>query len=290
VNLLSKMYGGALRPADPRRYLIEAIVGAMQADGVVAREELAVLEENLQDHEMFSGLSPEVTRTLVEMANDSIALAGGPTRRIPYLAKGLPSRSHRMAAYAVACEIAMADGETMEERQYLNLMQRAFLIADEDAAVIYGAAMRRQGMREVEGMTRHLQGLMPFYLEAMALMACADGNITAAERAAVRGVLKNVGDMQVLGDRELESSVEAAFRRIEGKDPDACLKQITRALETVSDRYWAIVYMGIIAIADGYTQWRQVWLLGSGQEYLGLTDEHMDRAMETARLFPIRKE
>jgi tellurite resistance protein len=284
------MYGGSLRPADPRRYLIEAIVGAMQADGVVNKEELAVLEANLQEHEMFSGLSADVTRTLVEMANDSIALAGGPLRRIPYLAKGLPSRSHRMAAYAVASEIAMADGESPEEREYLNQMQRAFLIADEDAYVIYQAAQKRQGMREVEEMTRHLQGLMPFYLESMALMACADGTITAAERAAVRGVLKSVGDMQVLGDRELESSVEAAFRRIEGKDPDACLKNIRRALETPSDRYWAIVYMGIIAVADGYTQWRQIWLLGSGQEYFQLTDDQMDRAMETARLFPIRKE
>jgi len=83
VNLLSKMYGGSLRPADPRRYLIEAIVGAMQADGVVHKEELAVLEQNLQEHEMFSGLAPDVTRILVEIANESIALAGGPIHTIP---------------------------------------------------------------------------------------------------------------------------------------------------------------------------------------------------------------
>ncbi len=290
MNLLSKMYGGSLRPGDPRRYLIEAIVGAMQADGVVNKEELAVLEQNLQEHEMFSGLSAEVTRTLVEIANESIELAGGPLRRIPYLAKGLPARSHRMAAYAVASEIAMADGESPEEREYLNQMQRAFLIDDEDAYAISQAAQRRQGVRHVEEMTRHLQGMMPFYLEAMALMASADGTVTAAERAAVRGVLKSVGDMQVLGDRELESSIEAAFRRIEGKDPDACLKNLTRALETPSDRYWAIVYMGIIALAGGYSQWRQVWLLGSGQEYFKLSDAQMDRAMETARLFPTRKD
>jgi uncharacterized membrane protein YebE (DUF533 family) len=290
VNLLSKMYGGSLRPADPRRYLIEAIVGAMQADGVVHKEELAILEENLQEHEMFSGLPPEVTRIMIEMANDSIALAGGPLRRVPYLAKGLPSRTHRMAAYAVACEIAMSDGETQEERVYLEHLQRAFLIADEDAGTIYEAAKRRQGMREVEELTRRLQGLMPFYLECMALMASADGTITAEERGAVRGVLRSVGDMQVLGERELDSSVEAAFRRIEGKDPDVCLRGIVPAMETLSDRYWAIVYMGIIAIADGYTQWRQIWVLGSGQEYFRLTDDQMDRAMETARLFPVRKD
>jgi tellurite resistance protein len=265
------MYGGSLRPADPRRYLIEAIVGAMQADGVVQKEELAILEENLQEHEMFSGLPPEVTRMMIEMANDSIALAGGPLRR------------------AVACEIAMSDGETQEERDYLYQLQRAFLIADEDALTIYEAAKRRQGMREVEELTRRLQGLMPFYLECMALMASADGTVTAAERGAVRGVLRSVGDMQVLGERELDSSVEAAFRRIEGKDPDVCLRGIVPAMETLSDRYWAIVYMGIIAIADGYTQWRQIWVLGSGQEYFRLTDDQMDRAMETARLFPVRK-
>ena len=61
MNLVSKMYGGSLRPGDPRRYIVEAIVGAMQADGVISQEELDVLESSLSDHEIFSGLKQEAT-------------------------------------------------------------------------------------------------------------------------------------------------------------------------------------------------------------------------------------
>jgi hypothetical protein len=289
MTLLSKMYGGSLKPGDPRRYLIEAIVGAMQADGVVTKEELDVLERNLAEHEMFAGLSNEATRMLVEMANDSIALAGGCLRRVPFMAKGLPARAHRMAAYAVACEISFADGESPAELLYLDALRKGFLLGDDESKALFEAAKRRQGMAEVEHRTRQMQGLMPFYLECMALMAAIDGTVTEAERLAVRGVLRAVGDMAVLGERELQDAIDAAFRRINGKDADVVLKGVAPALETITDRYWAAVYTAIIAVADGYTNWRQVWLLGSVQEALRLNDEQMDKAMATAKLFPIAK-
>jgi tellurite resistance protein len=287
VTLLSKLYGGTLRPGDPRRYLIEAIVGAMQADGVVTRDELDTLERNLAEHEMFAGLSQEATRVLVEMATDSIALAGGCLKRVRFIARGLPARTHRMAAYAVACEIAFSDGETPQELAYLNELRKAFLLGDDEATALFNAAQKRQGMAEVEWRTRQLQGLMPWYLECMALMAAIDGTVTAAERHALSGVLKNVGDMSILGERERDDAIEAAFRRIAGKEPESCLRAMSSGLETGSDRYWAAVYTSVIAVADGYTNWRSVWLLGSLQEAFRLSDDQMERAMQTAKLFPI---
>ena len=283
------MYGGSLKPGDPRRFLIEAMVGAIQADGVVKQEELDVLEENLADHEMFSGLSKDVTRALIEMAQESIAFAGGPLRRVPYIAKGLPSRSHRMAAYAVACEIILADGPTPEaaEAAYLDVVRKWFLLGSDEGKRIFEAASKKRGMTEVEDLTRAMQALMPYNLECMALMAAADGTVTAAERNAVLGVVENVGDMAMLGDGDLGAAIDTAFRKVDGRDPDREVVRIAAAMGTPTDRYWAAVYMMIIAFADGYNDWRQVWLLGSAQEALRLDDESMDRAWASARLFPI---
>jgi tellurite resistance protein len=290
VNLLSKMYGGSLKPADPRRFLIEAIMGAIQADGVVKKEELEVLEESLSEHEIFAGLSQDVTKVLIEIAQESMAFAGGPLRRLPYMARGLPSRSHRLAAYAVACEIVLADGPEpeMAEATYLDLMKKWFLLGDYEAKTIFDAAKKRRSMNVVEDLTEAMQKLMPLYIECMAVVASADGTVTAAERAALVGVLRSVGDMAILSDSELIDLINDAFRRIEGKDADREVARIAREMKSPSDRYWAAVYMMILAIADGHTDWRQVWLLGSAQEALRLTDEEMDRAFGSAKLFPIK--
>jgi uncharacterized tellurite resistance protein B-like protein len=291
VNILSKMYGGNLRPADPRRFLIEAIVGAMQADGVVKKEELEVLETNLAEHEMFAGLSGRAAKALVEMASESIAFAGGPLRRVPYMARGLPSRAHRLAAYAVACEITLADGEIPApgERAYLDLLKGWFLLGEEEAKGLFDAAKRKRGMHEVEDRTRHMQQIMPINIQCMALMAAADGQVTHQERNALLGVLRNVGDMAVMEEDQIMEAVDKAFRAIEGTEPDRQIAKVARGLEQPSDRYWAMVYMMIIAIADGYSDWRQVWLLGSAQDAMGLSDQQMDRAMATAKLFPVGK-
>src|SRR5262245_7458383 len=210
------MYGGSLRPRDPRRFLIEAMVGAIQADGVVAQEELEVLEMQRGEHEMFAGLKPEITRVLIEMANDSIAFAGGVLRRVPYIAKNLPSRSHRLAAYAVACEIVLADGPVPAEpeQDYLDYLKLWFLLGDDEEKAIFEASKKRKGMAEVEDRTIQMQGVMPYNVECMALMACADGNVSAAERQALRGVLKNIGDTAVLDERELGEVIEKAFKSV----------------------------------------------------------------------------
>jgi uncharacterized tellurite resistance protein B-like protein len=291
VNLLSKMYGGSLKPGDPRRFLIEAIVGAIQADGVVKKEEIEVLEASLAEHEMFAGLSPQVTKALLEMAEDSMAFAGGPFKRIPYMARGLPSRSHRLAAYAVAAEIVLADGPEPDpaEATYLDLLKKWFLLGDHEAKAIFDAARRRRGMAEVEDLTLAMQQLMPFYIECMALMASADGTVTSAERNALLGVLSNVGDLAVLSEDEIQGMLDEAFRKLDGRDPDREVVRIAGAMKTASDRYWGAVYMMILAIADGQHDWRDVWLLGSAQEAFKLDDEEMDRAFASAKLFPIRR-
>jgi len=44
---VSNLLGGGLRPNDPRRFLIEAMIGAMTADGVVDPRELAAMQKQI---------------------------------------------------------------------------------------------------------------------------------------------------------------------------------------------------------------------------------------------------
>jgi tellurite resistance protein len=289
VTLLSKMYGGSLRPSDPRRFLVEAIVGAMSADGVIQPAELEVMERNLQEHEMFAGLGQQVLTMLVEMARESIELAGGCLRRLPAIARGLPSHSHRLAAFAVACEVSFADGSSPEEVAYLGHLRTVLMLGDEEAKEIWEASQRSRGLQKVEELTRDLQSLLPWFLECMALVAAMDGQVTQAERNAVAGVLKHMGDMSSLGDREITDAVDSAFRRIHGKDPETELRNVAAAFRASTDRYWAAIYMMVVAVAEGYSNWRQIWLLASAQDAFKLTDADMDRGMATAKLFPVPK-
>src|SRR5262249_52503373 len=123
-------------------------------------------------------------------------------------------------------------------------------------------------------------------LECMALMAGADGTVTDAERRAVVGVCRNIGDMAVLGDDELQGAVNKAFKRGGGNGAGPEVSKISQMMSW-RGRDCAAVYTCLIPIADGGRDWRSVWLLGSAQEAFKLTERQMDQAMNSAKLFPI---
>src|SRR5678816_4139188 len=99
------MFSGRVSVEDPRRFVVEAMLGAMEADGEVTQEEVETLESNLANHSLFEGLSAEELSRTVDLAADAIREAGGGKARLEAIAKGLPSRHQRLAAYAMACEI-----------------------------------------------------------------------------------------------------------------------------------------------------------------------------------------
>src|SRR3982750_4982951 len=106
---VKELLGGGLRPNDPRRFLIEAMVGAMHADGVADPREAAEVERQIATHPLFTGLGAAAAKTLIGLSNDAIQFAGGSLGRAPAIAKGLPARIHRLAAYGMAAEVAAAD-------------------------------------------------------------------------------------------------------------------------------------------------------------------------------------
>src|SRR5215467_12479050 len=124
------LIGGGLKPNDPRRFLIEAMIGAMSADGVVDARESAVIERQIATHPLFKGLGATAARTLIDLSNDAIKFAGSPLGRAPAIAKGLPARIHRLAAYGMAAEVAVADQQVVDgEIHFLEALRIALRIA-----------------------------------------------------------------------------------------------------------------------------------------------------------------
>ena len=287
MSFLRKMFSGDITAEDPRRYIIEAVLGAMEADSDVTEEEMDVFEAALEEHELFSGLTAEARSRLVDIAADAIREAGGGRRRIEAIARALPSRGHRLTAYAMAAEVCVSDADLPEaEISYLDALQEAFALSDEEASALFEGARAKSGLKTVEERAAGMRKLMPRFVDCMALMAAADGRVREEERAGVRAILRNIPDMAVLTREELDEAMQESFDRVEGVDASDALGLIAKAIGEPADRYWTTVYMMIIGRSDGRTDWRELKCLQMAKKQFALTDSQMDQAMETACQFP----
>ena len=286
MSFLRKMFGGT-QDSDPRRFVIEAMLGAIEADGQITDEEMDQLQTNLDGHELFEGITGEQTSRMMDRAADDIRRAGGGDKRVQAIAEGLPSRGHRMTAYAMACQICVSDSELPPaEVTYLEMLQRAMQLGDDEARDIFEAARANSGLLTLEEKTQRMRQLMPRFVDCMALMASADGQVHEQERAGIRGVLSNIPDMSVLSTGELDEAINTAFARLESKQVDQEIQHIAQEINHPADRYWTMVYMMIVALSDGKTDWREVAFLKTAESAFALSDTQMDMAMENARLFP----
>jgi uncharacterized tellurite resistance protein B-like protein len=287
MSFLRKMFSGKVESDDPRRFLIEAMLGAMEADGEVTDDEMETFQANLEGHELFADLLAEETSRMIDLAADAIRKAGGGHARVAEIAKGLPSRTHRLTAYAMACEVCVSDADLPEtEINYLDALQGALQLANDEAREIFEAARAQSGLLTLEEKAQKMRELMPRFVDCMALMSSADGEVHYEELMGIRAVLRHIPDMSVLTGEELDEAIEVSLERIKGKEATAELEQIARTIDNPSDRYWTAVYMMIVALADGKTDWREVAFLKNVERIFGLTDGQMDEAMSTAALFP----
>ena len=108
---VSILLGGGLRPNDPRRFLIEAMVGASTADGAIDERETQQMQKTISEHPMFNGLGAAAAKTLIDLSTDAIKFAGSAIARTSAIARGLPARIHRLAAYGMAAEVSLADDQ-----------------------------------------------------------------------------------------------------------------------------------------------------------------------------------
>lgn len=287
MSFLRRMFSGKVTGDDPRRFLIEAMLGAMEADGEIADEEMEVLQKNLDEHELFDGLVPEETSRLIDMAADAIRKAGSGSDRVSAIAEGLANRSHRLAAYHMACEVCVSDNELHEaEIAFLDTLQKALSLTEDEAKELFEAARANSGLLTLEEKTDKMRELMPKFVDCMALMAAADGEVHGEELMGIRAVLKQIPDMAVLSPDELDEAIDKAFDRVGDKELDVEIGKVAETITNMADRYWTTVYMMIIALADGKTDWREVAFLKNVESAFELTDYQMDEAMNTAGLFP----
>ena len=287
MSFLRKMFSGKVAADDPRRFVVEAMLAAMEADGDVTEEEMSTLEGNLGGHELFQGLSPEELSRLVDQAADAIRTAGGGKNRLSAIAKGLPSRSQRSAAYTMAAEICVADKNLAEaEIDFLDGLQKELALDESEAKELFEAARAHSGLLTLEERSAHVRELLPAFVQCMAMMAAADEEIHHEERIGMRAVLGNIPDMRVLTSAELDEAIDVALDRVKGQDLGAELKRIAGEITKPSDRYWTAVYTMIIALADGQNDWREVLFLETLKNTFELTESQMDVAMKTAAQFP----
>src|SRR5215470_7984835 len=195
------LLGGGLRPNDPRRFLIEAMIGAMNADGVVDPRESQAVERLIASHPLFQGLGPAAARTLIDLSNDAIQFAGNAFGRAPAIAKGLPARIHRLAAYGMAAEVAVADAIVAEgELHFLEALRIALRIAPLEAEQIVIAARGGQLEPYLEDRYRRVRGMVPLAAEVFALRALARGLANDDMRFKIRDFFAAIPDLTLTRD------------------------------------------------------------------------------------------
>lgn len=278
-------FTGTLRTNDPRRFLVEAMLGAMGADGKIHEGELATMQRYLEEHEMFDGLTERHHAVLLEIARDAISFAGNPLARIPAIAKGLPSRLHKLTALAMACEIVVAD--TFVDRSevvYLKTLRRALRIDSPEFEAIFLAAREKRTTGDLDARVAHLRQLVPTIVELFALRSLALGILTPAHRAQIVELLSVLPDLQ-LRDQELANVVDRAYSRMHfSMDLEAEIQKIANALPSQVDRYWATVYL-MCADTISAAQWRSNTFLTWVQRAFALDQADLDLAAGDAAGF-----
>jgi len=264
------------------------MVGAMHADGVVDPREVAALYKLVADHPLFQGLAPTAARTLVELSNDAIRFAGNANSRAAAIAKGLPARIHRLAAYGMAAEVAVADAQLVPgELHFLEALRIALRIAPLEAEQIVRAA--RAGQLATYLDERYLRGktLISVAAEVFALRALARAMATDDHRFQVRDFFSAIPDLALSKD-ELDAELYRAFRRPRAADAQVFgeLARVAQTLPDPVDRYWIVVYALVAELPATVPSWRVIPFIGVMQAAFQITDTDMELAAVDALTFP----
>lgn len=283
-----ELLGGGLRPNDARRFLIEAMIGAMNADGMVDARETAVLERQIAQHPLFQGLGAAAARTLIDLSNDAIRFAGNAVSRAPVIAKGLPARIHRLAAFGMAAEVAAADQHLQQgELTFLEALRMALRIAPREAEQLVAAARGGQLAALLDDRYLRIKNLIPVAAEVFALRALARGVATDEHRFKVRDFFAAMPDLALSRD-ELDAELYRAFRRprAPGAEVFGELSRVASGLPDPVDRYWIIVYTLVAELPATVPSWRVIPFMGVMQAAFQVTEMDMELAVIDSLSFP----
>jgi len=290
------LLGGGLRPNDPRRFLIEAMIGAMNADGVVDPRERSVLERHIHAHDLFAGLGAPAAQMLIELANDAIRITGA-VARATTIARGLPERIHRLAAYGMATEVCAADLQiNAGELEYLENLRLALRISAYEAEQMTEATRIGGLARFLDDRVLRIKNLIGTAAAVFALRAQARDALTDEHRFRVRDLFQSIADLSMRAD-ELDVVLYRAFRRTElarkAAGPSSgnayayqALAELAQTLPDPVDRYWMIVYALVAEVPATVASWRIIPFIGVLQGAFQVSDTDMELAVVDALSFP----
>lgn len=282
------LLGGALRPNDPRRFLIEAMVAAMSADGQIDARETAVMEQHVANHPLFQGIAPPAAKTLVDLSTDAVRFAGSAAARAPAIAKGLPARIHRLAAFGMAAEVAAADDKVdAGELKYLEALRVALRISPHEAEHMLQAARTGQLHQYLDDRFLRIKSMIPVAAEVFTLRALARAMANDEHRFKVRDFFAAIPDLALTSD-ELDGELYQAFRRPRAPDAQVFgeLSRVAQALPDPVDRYWIIVYTLVAESPTTVQSWRVIPFMGVLQAAFQIVDRDMELAVIDALTFP----
>jgi uncharacterized tellurite resistance protein B-like protein len=284
VDFLRQIFGGETG-ADPRYLLVECMVDVMLADGDIGDAEVDALQRAVSENEFLQELTPSQLEEHITRAKKAALDVKHLSKRIERLAEKLPSRAYRLAAYALACQVAISDRLlSPEEKAYLERLKRAFMLDEATCQNILSAAQAKMGIEIAGDSFRESRELVPAFIDCMALVAAADGSTDATEIQAMRDLVSNHPDLAPSDNKNLEQLINQAVVTARGQNPELALAQIARTrLSRTHDQFWALVYMAYVTYADGRTDWRETTLLESARNAFGFTDEMLAHALRTAR-------
>jgi len=282
------LLGGGLKPNDPRRFLIEAMIGAMNADGVVDAREAAAVERQITSHPLFQGLGANAAHTLIELSNDAIRFAGSAFGRVPAIAKGLPARIHRLAAFGMAAEVAASDQQLADgELHFLEALRIALRIAPLESEALIASARTGQLTDFLDNRYHRIKSLIPVAAEVFVLRALGRGAANDDQRFQLRDFFAAIPDLALAKD-DLDAVLYQSFRTPRAPDAQVFgeLSRVAATLPDPVDRYWMMVYTLVAEQPATVPSWRVIPFTGVMQLAFKIVDTDMELAVVDALTFP----
>lgn len=259
---LRSTLGGSLKPGDPRRFLIEAMVGAMHADGEVDDRELRSLRSMLERHDLFAALPWETAKMLIDLSSDAILFAGSAEHRIPVMARHLRWRIERLAAFAMACEVCAADTVIVErEQRYLTGLRIALRLDHREHDELMVSARAGRALQWLEVETTRVREQLPLLAELMVLRRWSTGSMTSNDLVDIQAAIMSLRDFGVSEDRVGQVLAGVVQQAQTWTSAQAQIERIAARLTHPSDRYWLTVYLLSDEVRRGRERWRSNELL-----------------------------
>jgi uncharacterized tellurite resistance protein B-like protein len=163
------------------RALVETMILAAAADGVVTEREMETLIARILERPEFEGTKTDEIATLVEHSVRALSEAADMQEVLASLRERLPDHKNRMLAFGLGAAIAFADHRaTRSELGLLKTFQAALGISEDEVARIVDVVEQGGSLAEALG-----EPLERLYAEVMVLVSAADGHLKEAEARAL---------------------------------------------------------------------------------------------------------